>query len=479
MFKAELTPPLVAISACLFANSLFAALPDGYQRLEYIQFNGAQYISVPQTFSTAGMGAQVKVRVDSRSAAWGPHVVNTDKEGAFWIVIRHNDSTTGIMFKTGGSEKSFTAEQCYPNGTGLGIDTTVDVNSGGDNKVFVNGKELGAVAFGSTVGATGNFCIGNYYGQRTNTPASLYGRYYYCKLYSSGTLMVDLVPCVRTSDKAVGFYDAMSKSPDAFYGAANAGGKALTAGPEASEIDESLLIESTPYAYPVVSPACGTVQVKAGGSLELSAPLAWTNDTGDCRAELAGWTLYESENGVNFTEQTNGTESVYTYVNAPAKARKFEWRWRYYYRYTAKAHAPLRLDAAEKWVEIGTAGGFSVTNVPRGCSVKWEAYAGTVNGKTVGSDVSLVSKEPSFFRAVAYEEPIALDDFYLTTSWQPIATGFKSVSDVVILEGKFNGKSVTTKDSTVYTYGIDTKDGEKDVQFIVSDGGYHLSLIHI
>ena len=478
LFRTELTPPLVAISAvalivlCGFPAGA-AGLPEGYTRVENIIFSNGQSITVPHG-AMSNVGCKMLFNISSRGGEYGPHLVNSDANGAFWVVARLTGGN-GLMVKYSGKETNLGAMASYSNGTGVGVDTLLDLNTAGDGKAYVNGSE---VSFGVNTGTSlsaGNFCLCNYISQSTSASFGFCGTLGYVKFYSAGTLVVDLVPCKDPEGRA-GFYDVLSESPNAFYtGNNSAAATRLKAGKEVADISENLQVASAPLSLVQTDPPNGPTNVPAGTTLRLTAPMAWTNATGDCRAELDGWKLYESEDGASYVQVDAGPGvTPYDYLNDPAKCRRFEWQWRYYYMVEAAACAPAQVTPRCQWTLRGEVAEMTAEPLRSGTNLKWESSGGTENGTVTGRIVRAKIDAAQAFKVLPYrEDEVQTFEPFLTNDWQAVAEGFASVRDVVIIGASLNGAGFGQKDVPSMAAIVTEAGGAKTFQFQSIHGGWH------
>lgn len=191
-------------------------LPSQYQEVEYIQSSGTQYID-------SAVKGSSNLRVEMKAQMTANSIVTPFLFGA------RNSGTVAsfcMFFYTSGGNAWFCDYQTSANRykfdssvvTKTGI-LEVDANK---NVWTVNGitKNFNAASFQSSHNLY-LFAINN-----GGTVADwMPGKIFYCRLYDSGILVRDFVPCYRKSDKVAGFYDLVS---GAFFG--NAGTGSFVAG---------------------------------------------------------------------------------------------------------------------------------------------------------------------------------------------------------------------------------------------------------
>ena len=208
------------------------SLPSGYKRLEYIQSNGAQYIDT-------GVAGSSEMRVVCTISNWPKTATDT--------------TIFGCRSSGSGSDKF----QIVCTGTGVyrsdyynsNVNLT-DMASIGDTPVTID-KNKNVTTFSNTTtsytNTSGTFTSKyNIYVFALNTAGTAHVftsgvKLYSARIYSSGNLVRDFIPCKNASG-AVGLWDDANS---VFY--QNAGTGSFTAGPEISSAG-SVLIGGTAYS---------------------------------------------------------------------------------------------------------------------------------------------------------------------------------------------------------------------------------------
>ena len=177
-------------------------LPTGYTQLEYIEHDGASYITTNKAWDftkdheiKAGY-SKVLSNLSTRSFVWG-----TYGSGSFTSNIEtSSDSnyTWRIYLNGGNSNQVFTLF-----GAGKQEIDFVYTHSTGNISFSVNGLELKNYNY-TTHGTATNIRLFEDY---RNSQFSAVDRIYYWKYYEEGELVCDFVPAKRNSDNALGFYD--------------------------------------------------------------------------------------------------------------------------------------------------------------------------------------------------------------------------------------------------------------------------------
>ena len=175
------------------AQSNTKPLPSGFKRLPYIQFDGREYINTGVTASD-NISAEYQVIYDEIKTY--QHILS-----AYAIYFPSFQKADEIYTRLGWSWFGQGPE--YIQASGFYSKTTFSAFN--NNKVVVNGQEY--LATKGTTTPNGNLYLGTYSGDPDNQSHTFNGKVFYCKIFDNETLVRDLVPCIRTEDYKVGFYD--------------------------------------------------------------------------------------------------------------------------------------------------------------------------------------------------------------------------------------------------------------------------------
>ena len=187
------------------------SLPSGYTQLEYIQSSRTQYID---TGFIPTSNTKISIDFQVLSAGDDDTIIGTINPNC---VIGYNTTEIRAGFKLG-------------TGTPIAIATTVTSRhtaelSNGVFKVDVQQKSFGQVTgFHQTL--TALIFASHYTGVSDGAYGKCAAKVYSAKIYESGVLVRDFIPCKNASG-AIGLYDAVNSK---FY--ANAGTGTFTAGTE-------------------------------------------------------------------------------------------------------------------------------------------------------------------------------------------------------------------------------------------------------
>ena len=178
-------------------------LPDAYQRVEYIQTTGSQYINtgfIPDS--------------------------NTSIE----LEVYSNSTTTAALYCARTTTQSLTYTAFLINGNQLRVDYYNGQNQGSTynrgqryvikqdkNLIYVNGtlaKTLSATTFST---AYRMYLLGSHQAEGAVNNIGNPVRLYYAKIWDNGTLVRDFIPVNRKADNKVGLYDLLNHHfyPDA------------------------------------------------------------------------------------------------------------------------------------------------------------------------------------------------------------------------------------------------------------------------
>lgn len=192
-------------------------LPNGHTRLEYIQSTGTQWIDTD--FKPTG---NTKVICDfcaynqatSQQGVFGSRPGTTAR---FTVFTGNTKSAIQADYNT---YDSLAAETDNISGVDLTQRTVIEMS----NSLVVDGRLIKSVELVQFVSTYNLWLFTNNNQGSSQSPGKL--KLYSCKIYDSGVLIRDFVPCTNPSG-AVGLYDVEN---DQFY--SNAGSGAFTAGPE-------------------------------------------------------------------------------------------------------------------------------------------------------------------------------------------------------------------------------------------------------
>jgi hypothetical protein len=196
-----------------------SGLPEGYQRVEYIESSGTQHINLGITGdSTLTMKGRIKTPSDLSTFRCIAGCTN-------------NAAVRCFLAAQSGTTWSFGANN-YQNVGAISANTDydLDLNFGSAAYFKANGQRISAISNSSYSSGSSVrlFARGTQSGGVDNI--STY-RLYYWKIWKNGIIVRSLVPCYRKSDGAAGVYDMAN---GVFYG--NAGTGNFTIGKEILDI---------------------------------------------------------------------------------------------------------------------------------------------------------------------------------------------------------------------------------------------------
>lgn len=179
----------------MVAQSNIKPLPSGFKRLPYVQFSGNQYINTGVK-SSETISAKYQVITDEINSL-GSHILSSEN---LWFPFfsKVGTETTYIWWNWFGTRPS-----PYIKASGYYSKKTFSAFE--NDKVFINGISYSATKGNET--PTGDLYLGTYGGAVNDTSYALKGKVFYCQIFDNETLVRDLVPCIRTEDYKVGFYD--------------------------------------------------------------------------------------------------------------------------------------------------------------------------------------------------------------------------------------------------------------------------------
>ncbi len=188
------------------------ALPSGYTELEYIRFDGSQYIITNYTMDQAS-NPKVELKIKNKQgAAFGAQNDNSRSIVDFSSQLYCGAGANRLSYTLPDDDAVHTLSGEYNTNT-----TVLSVYI--DGVLQTSGEQSGSFS-------TNRLSFGNINGGTGGTRLS--GDVYSFKVYQNNTLVLNLVPAQRNSDNVIGMYDTVSGQ---FF--TNQGTGEFTAGPVA------------------------------------------------------------------------------------------------------------------------------------------------------------------------------------------------------------------------------------------------------
>lgn len=185
-------------------NDIYGDLPDIYQKVEYIESTGTQYIDTLINPANKKIGAILDFQFNS--------VVNS-KAGVFGSY--KTDGTDNIQFTVYTSKWRIKINSVAIYGDNYDTQRhIVRLNMPGGTKiddVIINATQY---TIDKTNTSNLYLCACNYDVSNETTNYSLKGKLYSAKIYDDKTLIRDYVPCYKIADGEIGLYDLVE---DKFY----------------------------------------------------------------------------------------------------------------------------------------------------------------------------------------------------------------------------------------------------------------------
>lgn len=191
-----------------------------YQKLEYIEATGTQYIDTLHPITSTTFSAELEFssgqyvtgnigHFGGNQDATSGHAANF-KESKFglWVVDYTDGNSAGSKITTGGSFNADVIKHIRYDFVGDTRELSVDGNSTGA-KTF-----SGSIISNNTYRLFSNGCVGGC------NDKLLEGRIHWFKVYENGELIFDFIPVRRMSDNEIGMYDQVSGT---FFGNAGTG----------------------------------------------------------------------------------------------------------------------------------------------------------------------------------------------------------------------------------------------------------------
>ena len=185
-------------------------LPQGYTEVEYIQNTGTSYLNIAFTPNqdTRVVCDMQNVTASNYPRLWGAGAWNS----ANGLMIDYDTNQFQVSWL---GNTSWTNYSAYPTSVSYNRHT-YDLNK---NYMYIDEVLVGSNTYATRTASdpigifthigSGRPSSSSYWGQE-----HLKGKMYSFKVYDNGTLVRDLVPCVRDNDNEVGAYDIVN---DVFY----------------------------------------------------------------------------------------------------------------------------------------------------------------------------------------------------------------------------------------------------------------------
>ena len=185
-------------------------LPVGYTEVEYVQNTGTSYLNtnfVPNQDTRVVCDMQ-NVTASNYPRLWGAGAYNS----ANGLIIDYDPNTFQVSWL---GNTSWTNYSAYPTSTSYNRHT-YDLNK---NYMYIDETLVGSNTY-TTRTASDPIGVFTHIGSGRPSSSSYWGqehfkgKMYSFKVYDNGTLVRDLVPCIRDNDNTVGAYDIVN---DVFY----------------------------------------------------------------------------------------------------------------------------------------------------------------------------------------------------------------------------------------------------------------------
>ena len=271
---------------------------SGYDRLNYIQATGTQYIDTGYIHNDTSV-VDMRIEFDSVSPQWqcfyGSRIYNTEDEKQLSMWLTYDQFRPSIAART-------TATIDSPRvSTGTIYDIHLEKKVGGSCTATPEGGSAislgGATVSGSSLSANDYlFVVNQRVGSNWEKRFPTYAKLYSCKIYSGETLERDFVPAKRKRDNVLGLLDLANGK---FY--ANAGTGTFNAGTVVATTPGGelhiVVVEGNTASLGDMAKISGTVKVVKDGAGELALPTSGTCFSGGL--EVAAGTLSMTQTPVN------------------------------------------------------------------------------------------------------------------------------------------------------------------------------------
>ena len=201
-----LDSPLIDFKMYGDTQQATAILPSTYQQVEYIESSGTQYIDTGVNADT-----NISIRIDAKfndnssytyqNAMGAINIQNGNKR----FHINPNDiNTIAFQYASGYTAKIVTT------GYTKRFNAFIDVYNRTWESTVEGTTTTGTLTITTDYDTTENFWLFRRNGENAGLRYYAQVRIYSCKLYDSGVLVRDYIPCYRKSDNVIGLYDLVN-----------------------------------------------------------------------------------------------------------------------------------------------------------------------------------------------------------------------------------------------------------------------------
>ena len=217
-------------------SSTTQILPSGYQQVEYIETTGTQYIDTEFCLTT---NSSYEISFELTSTAHA--------QGIMGVRNGQNDTTCQITSWQGNIMVQHSPDDLLGNVASIPVDTNRHTVKNAQGAQTIDGVKLADDSISN------DSALPLYIGARNGVLMCASAKYYSMKIWDSGALVRDYIPCYRTNDSVVGMFDIANGR---FY--TNSGEGDFTKGPNyvppvpnslPSIYQEVSYIESDGYEY--------------------------------------------------------------------------------------------------------------------------------------------------------------------------------------------------------------------------------------
>lgn len=204
----------------IFGETKPSRLPEGYTEVEYIYLSGAVGFNTNYRVTPSKTRVLFDIEMEAKSAASNEYLLyqygNTATSRSHYFYIARN-SETDFRISLGWAAGTY---DTFSTGSVTVGKIAIDLNA--QTRKVVIGDFSGSTRYPETSAFISGYL---YIGTRSESGAAPTSKLYSCKIYESGALKFDFVPCTDPSGE-VGLFDLVGSK---FY--ANSIGGTVTAGP--------------------------------------------------------------------------------------------------------------------------------------------------------------------------------------------------------------------------------------------------------
>lgn len=179
-------------------------LPDAYQRVEYLESTGTQYIDTGVIQNSDQMAMEITFRLTSNTysnSGWLMGCWDTSKAFAINVNKNSGDAAKKMVIGIGSAY--------WSTSSAIDLNTHIYKNDMANLTAYMDNVPYTVSTFTRTIN---NLHIYIFFGDETGTGDKTIGKCYGAKIWDAGLLIHDYYPCYRKADNKPGLYDIVTNT---------------------------------------------------------------------------------------------------------------------------------------------------------------------------------------------------------------------------------------------------------------------------